>query len=110
MGIDDCVNIKIDHILRIDKWKISKKTFSVVAVRIAVIDLISLIWFFSCLKFWLDVLICDFCCGVRKFEHIFAGVRICANFGAKWLVCEKKTMIEQENMCVWKKSEQFSTF
>ena len=40
MGMDDCVNIKIDHILHIDKWKISKKIFSVVAVRIAVIDLI----------------------------------------------------------------------
>ena len=40
MGIDDCVNIKIDHILHIDKWKISKKISSFVAVRIAVIDLI----------------------------------------------------------------------
>ena len=90
MGIEDCVNFNIDHILHIDKWKISKKIFSVVAERIVVIDLIYnnpdfiFLWF----KIWLNWLICDFCCGVRKLEHILAGVRIRANFGANWLVCE----------------------
>ena len=56
--------------------------------------------YFSDFKFWLYLLICDFCCGVRILGQILAGVGIRANFGTNWLVCElahwcakKKTML-----------------
>ena len=73
--IDDCVNFKIDNILHIDKWYICKMIFSVVAVRIAVLDLI-----FNSSNFYYD----------SKFLALFADVQTllwCAKIWANFVRC-----------------------